>query len=129
MYFQNPKSPLLSTYKPRKRLQLTRGDNGGLLLVVDGTASGTGSLKSLDNVERVLVSDLAEDDVAAVEPRGNNGGDEELRTVAVKWPISDMMRVRMPWRVAYVLGPALAMDSRPGRSCFSWKFSSANFSP
>lgn len=84
MCFQNPKSPLLSTYKPRERLQLTRGDNGGLLLVVDSAASGAGSLKSLNNVKGFLVSDLTEDDVAAVEPRGNNGGDEELGAVAVK---------------------------------------------
>lgn len=32
-------------------------------------------------------------------------------------------------RVTYVLGPALAMESRPGRSCLSLKFSSGNFSP
>jgi len=30
---------------------------------------------------------------------------------------------------AYVLGPALAMDRRPGRVCLMLKFSSANFSP
>ena len=30
---------------------------------------------------------------------------------------------------AYVLGPALAMDSRKGLACWSLKFSSANFSP
>jgi hypothetical protein len=28
-----------------------------------------------------------------------------------------------------VLGPALAMDSTPAPVCFSWKFSSGNFSP
>ena len=28
-----------------------------------------------------------------------------------------------------VLGPAFAMESMPGPVCFSWKFSSANFSP
>jgi hypothetical protein len=31
--------------------------------------------------------------------------------------------------MTYVFLPALAMESRPGLSCFSWKFSSANFSP
>ena len=31
--------------------------------------------------------------------------------------------------VAYVLGPALAIERRPGFVCFSLKFSSANFSP
>lgn len=30
---------------------------------------------------------------------------------------------------AYVLGPAFAIDSRPGEVCFSEKFSSSNFSP
>src|SRR5262249_59623471 len=28
-----------------------------------------------------------------------------------------------------VFGPALAIDRRNGRSCLSWKFSSANFAP
>ena len=32
-------------------------------------------------------------------------------------------------RGTYVLGPALAMERRPGRVCFLEKFSSANFSP
>ena len=63
-------------------LQLTTVDNGGTLLVLDSTTAGAGSLKSLDNVHGLLVSDLAENDVATVEPRGNNSGDEELRTVA-----------------------------------------------
>ena len=31
--------------------------------------------------------------------------------------------------VTYVLGPALAIERRPGFVCFSLKFSSANFSP
>lgn len=64
-------------------LQLTTVDNGGTLLVLDSTTAGAGSLKSLDNVHGLLVSDLAENDVAAVEPRGDNSGDEELRAVGV----------------------------------------------
>jgi hypothetical protein len=67
----------------RNCLQLTRVDNGRALLVLDVAAARASSLKSLDNVKRLLVSDLAEDDVAAVEPRGDNGGDEELGAVAV----------------------------------------------
>lgn len=62
----------------------TRLDNGGhASLVLDGTAGGAASLDGLDGVDGLLVSDSAEDDVAAVEPRGDDGGDEELRAVAV----------------------------------------------
>jgi hypothetical protein len=63
-------------------LELTGVDNGGTLLVLDGTTAGASSLKSPDDVHGLLVSDLAENDVAAVEPRGDNSGDEKLRTVA-----------------------------------------------
>ena len=64
-------------------LQLTRLDNGGALVVLDSTAGGAGSLEGLDDVQGVIVSDLAEDDVAAVEPRGHDSGDEELGAVAI----------------------------------------------
>ena len=63
-------------------LQLARVDNGGPLAVLDGAALRTGGLKGLDDLERLRVSDLTEDDVSRVEPRGNDGGDEELRAVA-----------------------------------------------
>jgi hypothetical protein len=33
------------------------------------------------------------------------------------------------WHRTYVFGPALAIERRNGLLCFSWKFSSANFSP
>ncbi len=65
------------------RLELAAVDNGGLLGVVDGAGSGASSLESLDDLHRLLVRNLAEDDVAAVEPRGLDGGDEELGAVAV----------------------------------------------
>lgn len=61
-----------------------RIDDGGLLGVLDGTAGGAGSLKSLDNAHGLLIGNLAEDDVAAIEPRGLDSGDEELRAVAVR---------------------------------------------
>jgi len=64
-------------------LQSTGLDDGRALAVLDGTAAGANSLKSLDNVERLLVGNLAEDDVAAVEPGGDNSGDEELGAVGV----------------------------------------------
>ena len=54
---------------------------GGL----DGAAAGAAGLDGLDDALRlgVVVRDLAEDDVAAVEPRGHDGGDEELGAVGV----------------------------------------------
>ena len=45
--------------------------------------SGVGTL-ALDLLDEVLaLNDLAEDDVLAVEPRGDDGGDEELGSVGV----------------------------------------------
>jgi hypothetical protein len=80
-FYARPNGICIST-KPSYHLQLARLDNGRALVVLDGAAAGTGSLKSLDNVKRLLVGNLAEDDVAAVEPGGDNGGDEELGAVA-----------------------------------------------
>lgn len=64
-------------------LQRTRGNNGRTLVVLNRATLGTGGFKSLNDVQGLLVSNLAEDDVTAVEPRGDNGGDEELGTVGV----------------------------------------------
>lgn len=58
-------------------------DDGGLLAILDGTAGGTGSLDSLDVPEGLVVGNLAEDNVASVQPGGHDGGDEELGAVAV----------------------------------------------
>lgn len=63
-------------------LQDTRLDNGWLLAVVDLSTAGSGSFEGLDNVHRILVSDLTEDDVLAIEPAGDHGSDEELGAVA-----------------------------------------------
>ena len=65
-------------------LQDTRSDDGRLLVVLDFAATAAGGLKSLDNVQRLFVSNLAEDDVLAIEPAGDDGGDEELGAVAVE---------------------------------------------
>merc|ERR1711879_967243 len=66
------------------RLLLAGRANGGdTLTVLDGTAGGAASLDGLDDTDGLGVSDLAEDDVAAVEPRGDDGGDEELGAVGV----------------------------------------------
>ena len=101
-------------------------DDGGLLGVLDGTAAGSGGLKGLDNAQALVVGNLAKDNVAAIEPRGNNSGDEELRTVAIIWLVKAATR---NLGITHVLGPALAMESKPGLVCFKVKFSSANFSP
>jgi hypothetical protein len=128
---QRVQTPLHSDQRTwEEHLQSTALDDGGALAVADGAGLGAGGLERLDDVEGVGVGDLAEDDVAAVEPRGDNGGDEELRAVAEAGLALEGGRQRgRSAAFAYVLGPALAMDSRPGFSCFSWKFSSANFSP
>lgn len=63
-------------------LVATAVDDGGLDIGADRTGGGTESLDLLDNVQGLGISDLAEDDVLAIEPRGDNGGDEELGAVA-----------------------------------------------
>ena len=74
----------------------------------------------------MVIEDLAEDDVLPIEPAGDNCGDEELGAVA-RWIVS--YEAFMKQQMAYVLGPALAMERSPGLVCFLAKFSSANFSP
>jgi len=64
----------------------TSGGDHWWRLVLDGTRLATASLDGLDDGHggSVTVWDGAEDDVATVQPRGNDGGDEELGTVAVQ---------------------------------------------
>ena len=59
-------------------------------LVLDGAGGGAAGLDGLDHTlgGGVVVGDGAEDDVAAVEPGGHDGGDEELGAVAVEMGIS-----------------------------------------
>lgn len=49
---------------------------------LDGTGSTAAGLETLDDLHRLVVSDLAEDNVLSIKPGGDNGGDEELRAVA-----------------------------------------------
>lgn len=123
---------LLHTDKRRSRsfpLQLARVDDGRSLVVLDGTALGAGSLDGLDNLQRVIIGDLAEDDVSGVQPRSDDSGDEELGTVARVGRLAGNGWHSVATKSTHVLGPALAMDSKPGLSCWRVKFSSANFSP
>jgi hypothetical protein len=63
----------------------SRGD-GGRVVVLDGARVATAGLDGLDDALRldIVIGDLAEDDVLAVQPRGHDSGDEELRAVAVR---------------------------------------------
>jgi len=63
-------------------LQDTGVGNGGARLILDLAVITAGGLEGHDNGHGVSI-DLAEDDVAAVQPRGDDGGDEELRAVGV----------------------------------------------
>ena len=76
--------------RPRSfpRLEGTAVDDGGLRFVIDLSVARTSSLDGLDNAHRTIVSDLAEHDVAAIEPAGLHSGDEELRAVAVGTRVS-----------------------------------------
>lgn len=67
----------------RAHLQDTGLDDGWLLVVVDLSAAGSGSLEGLDDSQGLLISDLTEDNVLAIEPAGDDGGNEELGAVAV----------------------------------------------
>ena len=76
------KEPSMFNTQPN-RLELTAVNDGGLLGVVDGAGSGASGLESLDNPHGLVIGNLAEDDVTAIEPRGLDGSDEELGAVAV----------------------------------------------
>jgi len=51
--------------------------------MLDLARARSGALEFLDNVQALSIGDLAKDDVLAVQPGGDNGGDEELRTVGI----------------------------------------------
>lgn len=57
-------------------------DDGGLDGRDDSSGVVTGLLESENGLQGLLISNLAEDDVLAIEPAGDDGGDEELRAVA-----------------------------------------------
>lgn len=67
----------------KTHLQLTAVNDGGLDGGADSTSGGASLLNGHDGVQGLLVSDLAEDNVLAVQPLSLDGGDEELRAVAV----------------------------------------------
>jgi hypothetical protein len=78
-------SPFRSTLCTSYLCLTSGGDGGGTLPVLDRAAAATTGLDGLDNLVRldIAIRNAAEDDVLAVEPRGDDGGDEELGAVAV----------------------------------------------
>ena len=98
--------------------------------MLNSAARGASTFNGVDDVHGSLVSNLAEDDVATVQPVGHGNSDEELGAVARSETLLVIsLSAKEAHQEAYVLGPALAMDSSPGLVCLSLKFSSANFSP
>ena len=98
-------------------------------------------LEAAKQMRALTGGDLAEHDVLAVQPRGDGGGEEELfRQEKVRVECNIVRKLaeahtmpftpaaqtvyRMPTWEPLVLGPELAMESRPSVECFSWKFSS-----
>ena len=77
-------TPLCSPHSTRLK-GAALDDGWRAIPVLNGTAAGTASLDALDDGHGLPVAgrDGAEDDMAAVEPRGDDGGDEELRAVGV----------------------------------------------
>ena len=63
-------------------LLLTSLGDDRVLGVLNFSGTAASSLDSLDDLHRLLVRDFAKDDVLAVQPAGDNGGDEKLRSVA-----------------------------------------------
>ena len=80
-YHQPSTSPYACT--SISHLCLTSTSDGRHLRVRDLAGAATAGLDGLDDPQGLIVGDLAEDDVLAVEPAGDDGGDEELGTVAV----------------------------------------------
>ena len=76
---------LSSTTTTPTLLRPTLNNSRRAVLVLDSAAAGAAGLDALDDGVGlgVAVGDLAEDDVAAVEPGGHDGGDEELGAVRV----------------------------------------------
>ena len=69
-------------------LQYTSGIDCWLLVVRNLTRPRSGSLKCLDNVQGLLVSDLTKDNVLAIQPGSDDSGDEELGAVAIGTPLA-----------------------------------------
>jgi len=79
--------------------------NGRLLRELDLAATTARSLDGLDDGHalRIGVINFTEDDVLAIEPAGDDGGDEELRAVGVGASVSHGQQTRLDVLVLEVL--------------------------
>jgi hypothetical protein len=68
---------------PRKRLQRTRVIDGWWCVILDLAGVAASGLNGLNNPHALFVSNLAEDDVLAIQPGSDNGCNEELGAVGV----------------------------------------------
>jgi hypothetical protein len=109
-------------------------DNHGLF--TNGTGLAAERLELADDIH--TLGNFTEDNVLAVKPAGLGNSDEELGAVPTsrgnqQGPLETVTQTigqkKEDTRGTYVLGPALAIDRRPGLSWVLLKFSSANFSP
>ena len=75
-------------------LSLTRGDDGRHLRVLDLAASAAGGFNGFHNFQGGVVCNFAENDVFAVEPASDDGGDEKLGPVAVEGMVSFVTALR-----------------------------------
>ena len=71
-----------SSCKLLRRLVSAAIDDNRLEGVFDLSSARASAFESLDDLQAVGVCNLAEDDVLAIEPGSNDGGDEELGAVA-----------------------------------------------
>lgn len=101
-----------SRYSEAINLELAGSNNGGLLSGGDGTRRAAGLLNGHDGLEGLLISDLTEDDVLAIEPRGLLGGDEELRAVAVVRATVSIQNTLTP------IPPSNSVKDRLRRTCW-----------
>ena len=100
-----------------KLLHFTGGRNGHFCL--SASTLGSNGFHLLHYVHTFC--HLSKDNVFAVQPRGDNGRDEELGPRELDLLcVSESRQTCEP----LVLGPALAIDKSPGRLCLNLKFSS-----
>jgi hypothetical protein len=96
---------------PWASLQGTTVDNGGAGLILDLAVVTASGLEGRDNGQGSLVSDLAEDDVAAVQPGGHDGGDEELGAVGVGASVGHGQQTgAVVLQLEVLIGKLLAVD-------------------
>ena len=62
------------------------GDRRWSIFILDCTTARSASFDTLDDAVRLRIAlcHLAEDNMAAVEPGGDDGGDEELRAIGIR---------------------------------------------